>query len=72
MKDKIVTLVLGILIGAVITAGAFLVFGNNGGQSQDFSRGGRGNMPDGTGFEQREPNGNMIKPVNTVDITENI
>ena len=29
MKDKIVTLVIGILIGAIITAGGFLIFGNN-------------------------------------------
>lgn len=30
MKDKILMLIIGILIGAVITAGGFLLFGKNG------------------------------------------
>lgn len=29
MKDKILMLIIGILIGAIITAGGFLVFGKN-------------------------------------------
>lgn len=43
MKEKIMYLILGILIGAVITAGCFLVFSKsrqpqiNGGQRPDFS-----------------------------------
>ena len=41
MKDKIVYLVLGILIGAIITAGCFLIFSKNG------ARPGNGNMPRG-------------------------
>lgn len=34
MKDKILYLILGILIGAVITAGCFLVYSKTVGQSQ--------------------------------------
>ncbi len=29
MKDKIITLIIGVLIGAIITAGGFLLFGQN-------------------------------------------
>ena len=49
MKEKIITLVLGILIGAVLTAGSFLIFGNN---SKD-------NMPD-RGNMQMQKDGNFI------------
>lgn len=43
MKDKILYLVLGILIGAIITAGSFMLFSNN-----DKGRGGPGGeMPSG-------------------------
>lgn len=48
MKDKILYLILGILIGAVITAGCFLVFSKNG----------KGEMEKGG---PRNEIGNMIK-----------
>lgn len=53
MKDKIIYLVLGILIGAIITAGCFMVFSKNGGRPNgDMPRGGmenriKGERPDG-------------------------
>lgn len=51
MKDKIVFLVLGILIGAVITAGCFLLFSKNKGPEGRMN----GEPPDGN-FMQRERN----------------
>ena len=36
MKDKIFMLVIGILIGAIITAAGFLVFGSNNKGKRDF------------------------------------
>jgi gas vesicle protein len=38
MKDKIIMLIIGILIGAVITAGCFLIFKNNSNQSDNGQR----------------------------------
>lgn len=29
MKDKILMLIIGVLLGAIITAGCFMLFGNN-------------------------------------------
>lgn len=49
MKEKIITLVLGILIGAILTAGGFLIFGNN---ARD-DKPDRGNM-------QMQKDGNFI------------
>lgn len=53
MKDKILMLIIGILIGAVITAGCFLVFTKNStGTNQN------GNMPEMGNFVPGEkPNG---------------
>ena len=36
MKDKIFMLVIGILIGAIITAAGFLIFGGNSKEKRDF------------------------------------
>ena len=66
MKDKILTLIIGILIGAVITAGGFLIYskvnGNNNqqmpqmeGQMQN-----NGEKPDGEPPEK--PDGNSTPP----------
>ena len=42
MKDKIIMFVIGALVGAILTAGGFLIFGQNkAGQMK-----GRGDMPD--------------------------
>lgn len=69
MKEKIMYLILGILIGAVITAGVFLVFsknsqpqmmgGNDGqmGERPDFS-----NMTDDEKAEMMEKRGDGEKP----------
>lgn len=49
MKDKILFLILGILIGAIITTGVFMVLGkNNGGNNQ--------NRPDMQNFRKFDPN----------------
>lgn len=55
MKDKILYLVLGILIGAVITAGCFLVFSKSN-DGATMVRGGGGDMqnmvrPDNANFD---------------------
>lgn len=46
MKDKILMLVLGILIGAVITAGCFLLFSNNSSKGRPDGSMQGGNKPD--------------------------
>jgi len=38
MKDKILMLIIGILIGAIITAGGFLLFGKKGKQDGKMNR----------------------------------
>lgn len=38
MKDKILMLIIGILIGAIITAGGFLLFGKNSGKGDRMNR----------------------------------
>lgn len=65
MKDKITYLILGILIGAVITSGCFLIFSKT--QDKGMMRGER---PEG--FEEfedgerrgRKPEGNFVMPEN--------
>lgn len=54
MKDKIIYLILGILIGAIITAGCFMIFSKNGAKpiNGDMPRGNmenrvRGERPEG-------------------------
>lgn len=63
MKEKITYLILGILIGAVITAGCFLVFAKP--QEAGMMRGERpeefGNMVDGEMRRNRE-DGNFVPP----------
>lgn len=74
MKDKIIMLVLGILIGAVITAGCFLLFAKNGKnmEEQDGMRGQRpqmGNFVPGD-MPQGGPNGGdgqSIEDTNTAN-----
>ena len=78
MKDKILYLILGILIGAVITAGCFLVFSKN---TQPDMRG--GNRPDMSNMSEEElekfknerpeggkgfPEGNMVEPPATENV----
>lgn len=55
MKDKILYLILGILIGAVITAGIFMVFSKN---ARPEMRGERPNFED----MQFPEDGNFVKP----------
>lgn len=56
MKDKILMLIIGILIGAVITAGCFLIFNKN----SSSSTGNRGNFPSDMGnFVGGGPGGQM-------------
>lgn len=55
MKDKIAFLIIGILIGAIITAGGFLVFGNNSkGQGKM-----NGEPPQGNFVQGERPDGGM-------------
>lgn len=44
MKDKILTLIIGILIGAVITAGGFLIYSNVTGNNGNGTNDARGEM----------------------------
>ncbi len=69
MKDKILMLIIGALLGAIITAGCFILFSNDKG-AKDFEGRGKGNM------EQMEPMGNftpgdMSKPPEQEDTTNN-
>ena len=53
MKDKILMLIIGILIGAIIASGCFLIFGKNQNPMEDMIRGGNfdANMIGGGRFE---------------------
>lgn len=51
MKDKIIYLVLGILIGSVITAGCFMLFSKNG---RNIGKEGMGGTPPSGNFTQGE------------------
>lgn len=71
MKDKILYLILGILIGAVITAGCFLVFSKNQAPSM------RGERPDMSNMseenmenfrKQRPEDGTPAPDGNTVEV----
>lgn len=69
MKDKILMLIIGALLGAIITAGCFILFSNDKG-AKDFEGRGKGNMG------QMEPMGNftpgdMSKPPEQEDDTTN-
>lgn len=61
MKDKVLTLILGILIGAVLTAGGFLLFGKN---TSSRNMGEKPNRQDMENFipGQIDPNGIPAKP----------
>lgn len=63
MKDKILYLILGILIGAVITAGCFLVFSKNAGPEM------KGERPEfgERGDRRMSEDGNFIKPDKMID-----
>lgn len=52
MKEKIMYLIIGILIGAIITAGCFLIFGKSN----------QADMPQGNMKEMRQMDGNMAPP----------
>ena len=60
MKDKILTLIIGILIGAVITVGGFFIYekvsGNNSNNNgMPSMNGGNGQMQGGPGGNGEEP-----------------
>ena len=63
MKDKILTLIIGILIGAILTAGGFLIYNNVSGSSSNnkmnemhmMNKGERPEIPN----ERQIPNGEM-------------
>lgn len=63
MKDKILYLILGILIGAVITAGCFLIFSKN---ARSEMRGERPDFSDRRDMKMSE-DGNFVKPDNMMD-----
>lgn len=85
MKKQILTLIIGILIGAIITAGVFLIF--KGDSRGDRAQGRMGTPPsmDGNSIQEGEPpekpdeNGNISgnnantseSDTNTSDVTEN-
>ena len=59
MKEKIMYLILGILIGAVITAGCFLVFAKGAKQPMDGKMGERLDFENMTEEEMMEKRGNQ-------------
>lgn len=59
MKDKILMLVIGILLGAVIASGCFLLFQKNNSNGRDF--GGRPDMDQNMIGEKGGPRGNDIQ-----------
>lgn len=59
MKEKIMYLILGILIGAVITAGCFLVFAKGSKQPMDGKMGERIDFENMTEEEMMEKRGNQ-------------
>ena len=79
MKDKILMLIIGILIGAILASGVFLLFGQNGNEGSRMDRrdfdanmvdgGRRGMSPDGNSTE--EPPERPEEANSTVDTTEN-
>lgn len=54
MKEKIMYLILGILIGAVITAGCFLIFSKNNNQEMNGRMGGKADFENMTDEEREE------------------
>lgn len=71
MKNKILYLILGILIGAVITAGCFLVFSKNQAPNMRGERPDMSNMSeeDMENFRKQRPeNGTLAPDGNTVEI----
>lgn len=70
MKDKIFMLVIGMLIGAIITAAGFLVFGNKGKKDFDPSKFNNGERPSFSGEKgdfdpsNYDPNNRPEKPNN--------
>lgn len=64
MKKEILTLIIGILIGAILATGIFLVLQNNSGNSGRMEeRNGQGQMGD-------PPDGNMIPGGRSMDMTQ--
>lgn len=58
VKDKLLYLVLGILIGAVITAGCFMLFSESGNDTRRME-----NPPDGNFVKGQRPNDGMLNQV---------
>ena len=72
MKSKILTLIIGIVIGAVITAGGFIIYNKVNGNPMNKGKGGmrdmkqmtneeRPEMPSEGNFEMRDPNNQIIE-----------
>lgn len=59
MKDKILTLIIGILIGAILAAGGFLIYnnvsGNNQSQPEMMQMNGNGDQANGDNSEMGDP-----------------
>lgn len=69
MKDKALFLIIGILLGAIITAGVFMLTSKNNTSDDRFQRGDRGdfdmnNLPEGFDFNNMPGgmSGNQIAP----------
>lgn len=73
MKDKILMLIIGILIGAIIASGCFLIFGKNNNNFGGDRRGFDANMIGGGKMERpldRYDNSMGEPPTNPEDSTE--
>lgn len=72
MKEKIIMLIIGILIGAIITAGGFLLLGKHKKEGEMPERPNMENRIDGQGGGPRQEEGNrMIPPGETQDSSSN-
>lgn len=68
MKDKIIYLILGILIGAIITAGCFMIFSRNGARPMNGDIP-RGNMENRIRGERPE---GLAEPADASEVQNNI
>ncbi len=74
MKEKIITLIIGMLIGAVITATIFNVFKKDTSGRPDMGEKPNMTQMEGEGFRDRRerPNSNSSEESNTVTTEENV
>ena len=54
MKDKIIMLIIGALLGAVIATGAFLIYSKSSCNNEQMPQGNPPSIPSGQSNEQRE------------------